>query len=189
MASKARATRLGLLGVVALGLLGARAYLTQAQALKQVFPEATVSRERVFVLADSLRAELARELGYPPREHLVSFHEGFRGEERLGYAIVMNAVGKTLPITFMVGIRVDGTVDQVLLMAFREPRGYEVERAVFRRQYRGKSVVDPIRRGRDIRNISGATLSVDAMSRGVKRALVLYEHLLAPPTGRIASPP
>ena len=61
---------------------------------------------------------------------------------------------------------------------FREPRGGEIDRARFRAQYHGKTLADPIRRGRDIRNITGATISVDSLSRGVRRALALHEVLI-----------
>ena len=167
-----------LLTACALALLGARFQLTAEQALARAFPTATETREHVFEIDPALRDQLRRRLGYTPRQAFAVFHEGRRDGRSLGHAIVMNDVGKTLPITFLVVIAPDARVDQVLLMAFREPRGYEIEREIFRRQYRGRRAADPVRRGRDIRNISGATMSVDAMSRGVKRALVLYQRLV-----------
>jgi Na+-translocating ferredoxin:NAD+ oxidoreductase RnfG subunit len=165
------------LAAAALLQTGARVYFTPEQALAIVFPGATEIRERALELDAAAQQELTGKLGYRPRETRVIFHQALRGEQVMGHAIVMNEVGKSLPITFMVAILPDGQVDQVLLMQFREPRGNEVERAVFRDQYRGKSLPDPIRRGVDIRNVSGATMSVDAMSRGVKRALAFYSIL------------
>ena len=157
---------------------GAHVYLTEGEALRIAFPEATRLEERVFQIEGELREELAQALGYAPRERTVLFYEAKKGDALLGHLVIMNEIGKRLPITFLVSILPDGRVDQVLLLVFREPRGFEVRARAFRRQYRGKRLGDPIRRGRDIRNISGATMSVDALNRGVRRALVFYDRLL-----------
>lgn len=168
--------------ITALGLLvsatGARAYVSEVGALAQVFPGATQISSQQFLVDDAQRAELQSALGYRPRERIVTLHSGRRDGQLLGHALVMNDVAKTLRVTFLVAIDPEGRVDQVVLLAFREPRGQEIEREVFRRQYVGLTRADPIRRGHDIRNISGATLSVDAMSRGVKRALLLLEMFM-----------
>ena len=56
-------------------------------------------------------------------------------------------------------------------MVYRESRGGEVARRSFVEQFEGKSVADPIDKNRDIINIQGATMSVDSLSIGVKKAL------------------
>jgi hypothetical protein len=154
-------------------LLAASVYHSDEQALALVFPDATRVAVRSVLLDDAQRAEISRLVGYPIRERTVVQHEGWRGDQLLGRAYILEEIGKTLPFRFLVAIRPDGSVDQVLLLAYREPRGFEIERDAFRQQYRGKSLADPIRRGADIRNVSGATLSVDALSRGVRRALAI----------------
>jgi hypothetical protein len=177
--------RTGLAAYVLLFGTGARVYLTEEDALRIAFPEATRLSERVFEIGDGKREELAEQLGYKPRERGVIFYEASKDGTVIGHALVMDEIGKHLPLTFLVSIQPGGKVDQVMLLAFREPRGDEVKSPIFLRQYRGKTVVDPIRRNRDIRNISGATMSVDAMNRGLRRALVFYDRLIRPP----ATPP
>jgi H+/Na+-translocating ferredoxin:NAD+ oxidoreductase subunit G len=54
---------------------------------------------------------------------------------------------------------------------YREPYGGEVAYDAWRRQFRGKSSDDALQVGRDIRTISGATISVNAVTLGVRRAL------------------
>ncbi|MFQ5696731.1 MAG: FMN-binding protein [Myxococcota bacterium] len=162
-------------------LLGGRVHLSLDQTLARAFPEAQEFRERVFEVTPEVSARVSRELGYPLPERYVVFHEARFSGRPSEYAIEMTETGKSLPMRFLVAIDRRGAVDQVILMQFLEPRGYEIERELFRRQYRGKTRSSAIRRGRDIRNISGATISVDAMNRGVKRALALY-HALVPRT-------
>ena len=65
----------------------------------------------------------------------------------------------------------------VEVLVYRESRGGEVRRSRFLRQYGGKDADDAIRLNRDIINVAGATLSVRAMNRGVKAALVTRDVL------------
>ncbi len=146
---------------------------SDAEALALAFPEATRIEQRVVTLDEAGRARVSEQLGYAARDRSVVLREAFRGETLLGRALVLEEIGKTLPFRFLVAITPEGKVDQVLLLAYREPRGYEIEREAFRAQYQGKALADPIRRGEDIRNVTGATLSVDSLSRGVRRALAL----------------
>lgn len=174
-------------------LLGARVYHSEAEALDIAYPEATELVEKVHVLDDAARTRVAERAGTPARKHLVTFHEARREGDLLGRAVLLEEKGKSLPFRFLVAIRPDGSVDQVLLLSYREPQGEEIRRESFRRQYRGKSLADPIRRGRDIRNITGATISVDSLSRGVRRALALHAVLVgeagAEPRQASAEPP
>jgi len=170
-------------------------YHTEEEALRVAFPAATRFDAQPRPLDAELRDRVSERVGYPIRERLVVIHEASAGGDVIGRAIVLDEIGKTMPFRFLVAFRPDGAVDEVLLLTYREPRGAEIEREAFRAQYRGKTLADPIRRGDDIRNISGATISVDSLSRGVRRALALLEALLPPavavkppPTGNIPAP-
>ena len=150
-------------------------YHTDQEALALAFPDATRIGRRTMVLDEAARAKIAEKLGYATRDRVVVVQEAFRGDALLGRALVLEEIGKTLPFRFLVAVSPEGRVEQVLLLNYREPRGQEIEREAFRAQYQGKGIEDPIRRGQDIRNVTGATISVDSLSRGVRRALVLVE--------------
>jgi Na+-translocating ferredoxin:NAD+ oxidoreductase RnfG subunit len=79
------------------------------------------------------------------------------------------------PITFITVISPEGTVRQVEIMVYRESIGSEVRDHRFLGQYKDKTAEHPLRVGKDVANISGATLSARAVSLGVKRALVLWD--------------
>ena len=57
------------------------------------------------------------------------------------------------------------------ILVYREPYGGEVAYDAWRKQFRGKRAADPLQVGRDIRSISGATISVHAVTAGVRRML------------------
>jgi transcriptional regulator of nitric oxide reductase len=94
-----------------------------------------------------------------------------RGDSLLGFAAVGNVIGKDQPITFLVAIDPADRLRDVDVLVYREPYGGEVAYDAWRRQFRGKSAADSLRVGREIRAISGATISVHAVTLGVKRVL------------------
>ena len=93
----------------------------------------------------------------------------------MGRAIIVEEIGKHRPITFVVGLRADGRVHDVGVMAYREAYGGEVQSKRFLKQYREKTSASTLQSHSDIQNIAGATLSVEAASRAVKKALALAQ--------------
>ncbi|HET8699478.1 MAG TPA: FMN-binding protein [Gemmatimonadales bacterium] len=94
-----------------------------------------------------------------------------RGDTLLGFALVREVKGKDQPITFLVATDTADRLKDIDILVYREPYGGEVAYEAWRRQFRGKAASDPLQVGRDIRSISGATISVNAVTLGVRRAL------------------
>ena len=93
------------------------------------------------------------------------------GDSLLGFAQVGSVIGKDRPITFLVAIDPANRLKDVDILVYREPYGGEVAYEAWRKQFRGKAAADPLQVGRDIRSISGATISVHAVTVGVRRML------------------
>jgi Na+-translocating ferredoxin:NAD+ oxidoreductase RnfG subunit len=89
----------------------------------------------------------------------------------LGFAQVRNVKGKDQPITYLVALDSASVLKDVDILVYREPRGGEVAYDSWRKQFRGKTADAPLQVGKDIRNISGATISSNSVTRGVKQAL------------------
>lgn len=94
-----------------------------------------------------------------------------RSDSLLGFAEVGNVIGKDQPITFLVAIGPDDRLKDVDILVYREPRGGEVAYEAWRKQFRGKTAADSVRVDKNIRSISGATISVHAVTAGVRRML------------------
>ncbi len=147
-------------------------YLTPEQALREAFPEAAHFEVDTLHLDTGQRQLLAKKLRQPAVDSLFVVHLAYNNKGRfLGYATIMNEKGKYEPITFVVGVDPAFRVKKVAVMVYRESRGGEVRTPRFLYQFRKKTPKDALQPGRDIVNISGATLSVRAISRGVKKAL------------------
>jgi Na+-translocating ferredoxin:NAD+ oxidoreductase RnfG subunit len=95
-----------------------------------------------------------------------------------GFFIVDEVVGKHEFITYAIGLNADGTVKQIEIMTYRESYGYEVRNPDWRAQFVGKNASAPLKLNKDIKNISGATLSCRHIADGVKRILATYEVAL-----------
>lgn len=153
-------------------------YLTPAAALKQVLPGAQSMEVRQVSLTPEKRRLLERHLGRKLTEDRVTFHLGRKGNQLTGYAVILEEIGKTEPITFAVGLTADLHVQDVAVMTYREKVGSEVRRSRFLGQFKGKSGDDRLSLNRDILPLTGATLSSAAITAGVKRALALTRVLL-----------
>jgi Na+-translocating ferredoxin:NAD+ oxidoreductase RnfG subunit len=153
-------------------------YLSKDQALDVALPAHDRVVARVFTPTPEERKEAQRKLGRKLEEPSYTFYEGQQGGKAIGYAIVLDELGKHFPITFVVGLTPEGSVREVAVMIYREKRGDAVKRRRFLDQFRGKGNQDPIMINRDIVHLTGATVSSWSIAAGVKKAVVLYETLL-----------
>ncbi len=161
----------------------AQVYMNEAQALAAVLGEQVTARREQKTLSEASRQKLQELSGLRFPEAYYTFFVGEQNGKVGGYAVVLDEIGKSEPITFMVGMSPASNVTEVVVMIFRESRGWEVKEKRFLRQFRGKTAKDPIRINQDILNYSGATLSSKAVARGVKRALLLL-NVFYPPGSR-----
>jgi Na+-translocating ferredoxin:NAD+ oxidoreductase RnfG subunit len=166
-------------------------FLSEQQAPGAVFPDADRFDRQDVESTPELREKMTHQLdGTQPSmwEERYAVFAVSRGGSSVGRAVVVEEIGKHRPITFVVGLKPDRSVQDVAVMAYREAYGGEVRTSRFLRQYRGKAPADPLRSGSDIKNIAGATLSVDAASRAVRKAQALAAALdeAGRPDGRVA---
>lgn len=89
----------------------------------------------------------------------------------LGFAQVRNVKGKDQPITYLVAIDSTDALKDIDVLVYREPYGGEVAYEPWRKQFRGRTTAAPLVVGKDIRNISGATISSHSVTLGVRQTL------------------
>jgi hypothetical protein len=93
-------------------------------------------------------------------------------------AWVLEEIGKTEPITIGVAVQ-DATVKLVRVLEFRESRGWEIRYPFFTGQFEGMSMTDRLTLDRPVDGITGATLSVSAVDKVVRLALLLDRYVHA----------
>ena len=88
---------------------------------------------------------------------------------------ILDEIGKELPITIGVTVR-EGKISNVRVLEFRESRGWEVRYPFFTDQFHDVKLDPKGHLNRKIDGITGATLSVAAVTRIAKVALILDDY-------------
>jgi Na+-translocating ferredoxin:NAD+ oxidoreductase RnfG subunit len=148
-------------------------YLTVEQAQQAIFPGEKLSQSFISLTNQQVQ-EIERRSDTNVRRKQVQLWKSANG----GFFIVDEVVGKHEYITYAAGLNPDGTVKQIEIMTYRESYGYEIRNADWRAQFVGKNSSAPLKLDKDIKNISGATLSCRHITDGVKRILATYEVAL-----------
>lgn len=95
----------------------------------------------------------------------------------LGWAVLLDEMGKIKPITFLVGIDNENRVIEVNVLEYRDIFGSEIRRSSFLRQFKGKSLKDRLSVGGDIDAVTSATISSQAAASAVKKALIIVDKI------------
>ncbi|MHC4307234.1 MAG: FAD:protein FMN transferase [Planctomycetota bacterium] len=151
-------------------------YLTEEQALKEVFPRCDEVLFNVISLTKEEKSQLQNSLRRKIYEDFFIVYMGMKSGKVTGYAMITEEVGKFHPYTFIVSVDLKGKIDKIAILVYRESRGSEIAKKRFLYQFKGKSLKNRIRINKDIINISGATMSVVTMCKGVKKVLAVIDE-------------
>ena len=162
-----------LLGLVG-GLVGlaappasAEVYREPADFLSKAFNGET-PEPRLLWIAGEIKDEVRRILGHDLGMLRLRY---WREGERTAW--ILDQIGKTKPITTGVVVE-SGRIERLEVLIFRETRGFEVRYPFFTDQFRGAELTADSRLSRGIDGISGATLSVRALDRVGRLALIFH---------------
>lgn len=136
----------------------------------------SVAVERYAVVLTRAEKEAARSTS-PWRSDTVQVYACTLRGDTVGYGIPDDVMGKAQYISYLVGLTPGGSVRDVEILAYREAYGGEIAYESFRKQFRGKTSADRLQPGRDIKNISGATISVRALTLGVRRIVSAFGQI------------
>jgi hypothetical protein len=145
-------------------------YIETDEYLTAVFPDAVPATSTLWV-AGELRDDVERMLGH--RFASLRVRYWFDGDRS---AWILDEIGKELPITIGVSVE-NGAVENVRVLEFRESRGWEVRYPFFTDQFVDARLGSDERLDRRIDGITGATLSVRAVTRIARIALLMHEHV------------
>ncbi len=156
----------GLVLLIAAFSVSARGvYQTKQDFLVEVFKN-DIPKSSVIWLKGDVREKVTEILGHAYAGLRIRYwQQGPRS------AWVLEEIGKEQPITFGLVIN-NNKIEQIKVLAFRESRGYEIRYPAFGQQFVGAQL-NELELDRNIDGISGATLSVWAMTAITRLALYL----------------
>ncbi len=124
--------------------------------------------------------------------------QAYQGQELIGYVFITSDLppeeyGYSGTIETLVGMRLDGTITGIRVTDYRESymrsMGDFLRRPGFQEQYTGKYVGEAFRVGGDVDGISQVSISVRALSRGIRntarRVANAYSFEVELPTGTV----
>ncbi len=162
---------LGMIGVslVSAPVLSQGRYMESADYVRAAFPKREPSQDTLWV-TNELRESAEVLLGYGIEPLRVRYWQRDRRT-----AWILDEIGKERPITIGVVVE-DGTASMVRVLEFRESRGWEVRYPFFTDQFEDAGLDGQDEIDLRIDGITGATLSVEAVTRVVRLALFLYRY-------------
>lgn len=98
------------------------------------------------------------------------------GEKLLGYGVDLKVVSRSGQFRMLVAVSPEETVLHVLVPNYPHKRGRAVRRQVFLDQFKGAAYGKPLKLGEQVDGVSGATSSANAVTGGVRRALILVHR-------------
>jgi Na+-translocating ferredoxin:NAD+ oxidoreductase RnfG subunit len=161
------------------GVVSAKVFASQQEALAESFPTASRIDRRTVILRKKDAAKIAAITHEEVRAKVVVLHSAYKDDELLGYAHIDVHNVRTKPEALMIVLTPDGTVRSVRMLAFHEPLDYMPTDRWYE-QFVGKTNQDGLRVGGDVHGVVGATLSARAAADGVRRMLAYWEVLLRP---------
>jgi Na+-translocating ferredoxin:NAD+ oxidoreductase RnfG subunit len=153
-------------------------YLDVDAAQKTIYPEADdFQRVVVSPSGDQLQTLLA-QTGEQPRHGVIRIWKATRNGQLLGHFFVDEVVGRQDLITYAIGIDADGKLRDLEIMSYRESHGGEIRNPSWRAQFNQRDSLQQLRFRTDIKNISGATLSSEHVTQGIRWLLALWQATL-----------
>lgn len=148
---------------------GEQVYQTPEVFLSKAFGN-TPEPERI-ILSGELGKDVKKILGHRYKKIRVPY---WQSECRTGW--ILEEIGKERYITTGFIVNSQG-LEKVKVLIFRESRGWEVKHDYFGEQFKNAKLAKKNKLDKRIDNITGATMSVDAVTNISRMALLLHEHV------------
>ena len=149
-----------------------KVFMKRDEALKVAFPDADRIDKKDIFLTDKQAEEIESLSKSRLSTRLYIVYEGVKGDKALGYAIIDTHALRTKTETVMFVINTDGTLRQAEILAFFEPPDYmPVDNWIA--LFYGKSIGDSLKQGKDIPNMTGATITSNSLAQAIRQILAL----------------
>jgi hypothetical protein len=102
----------------------------------------------------------------------VSLFEARAGEQLTGRGLLDTHVVRTMPETVLVALEPDGRLRAAFVLQFGEPPDY-LPREAWLHSFEGKGLDEELWPGRGVHRVTGATLTVQALTEAVRRCLAI----------------
>lgn len=158
-----------------------RVLLSQQQALALAFPAGAKVERRTAFLTENQRRAAQTAARTKVESRVWTYYVGVSSSGIVGTAYFESHPVRAESETFMVVVAPDGAVRFVEILAFSEPDEYRAPKP-WLKQFQGRPLDDDLTLRRGLSNLTGASLTSEAVTRGVRRVLAVHQVLNPRPT-------
>ncbi|MDQ7091000.1 MAG: FMN-binding protein [Methylococcales bacterium] len=162
--------KIALLFFISCSIVFAETYQSKDDFLNQIFTD-TLPEPQLLWLDKTIKPHVEKIL-----QHKMSFLRTRYWQNADKSVWILDEIGKTKLITVAVVVE-QQKISQLKVLAFRESRGWEVKHDFFTQQFKNISLADNLQLTQAIDGISGATLSVRALTKIAKLALFFDQKI------------
>ena len=156
---------------------GGKVFLTQEEALELAFPKAEVKRSTEYLTEEELgRAAKLAGKGVKVERRVVYVYEARQAGKLVGTAYFDAHKVRTMQEVLMFTVDTAGRIGRVEILSFAEPLDY-IPRGNWYAQFKGRVLDDDLRLKKDIKGVTGATLTARATTAAARRTLALHTVL------------
>lgn len=131
-----------------------------------------------YIIPLDLKTKIEKNTGQRFYKDFLYVWKIFGKDGHYATAILDNVYGKSLPITFIVIFDLNGKIQSVEIIKYREQYGGQVTEKRWLKQFSNRDSFSNYEVGNEISSISGATISVNSITIGVKKLTLLYNEIL-----------
>lgn len=168
-------TLLGLSGLVLVPKVAfSKTFLTIEQAQKVLFPDQKLTALPV-TLTEEQEESIEDAIDIRVRKRFINAWRTEQGD----WFIVDQVIGKHENIDLAVSISKEGNVKGIEVLTYRESYGSQIMHPKWRAQFHGKNSSEFLKLDKQIKNISGATLSCRHVTDGINRLNETWKQVLS----------
>lgn len=130
-----------------------------------------------YIIPVNIKSQIEKKAGQAFYQSIVYLYKVTENDKFVGFAVLDNVIGKSMPITFLVMFDPNGIIISTSIVKYREPYGGGVSSNRWNEQFKGLNSTSNFDVGKDINSISGATISVYSVSKGIQKLALLIEHI------------
>ena len=142
--------------------------------LSDQFPVAVEFNMHILKLTEDIKKTVQTKVKQKFYRDKLYYWNISQGDSTIAYAFLDNVIGKSMPITFLVILNINGDIIRSNVIKYREAYGGEVDNKGWLRQFENRNNNSSYEISKDIDGISGATISVKSMSKGIQKISMLF---------------
>ena len=145
--------------------------------IKESFGKDVIFTYQKYTLSTEIKRKIENSVKQKFYRDLLYIYKISVEDTVIAYGFLDNVIGKSMPITFFVLLDFEGSVISTNIIKYREPYGGAVSNENWNKQFAGKDSNSNFTVGNGVNGISGATISVHSVTKGIRKITFLYEEI------------